>query len=41
MPERPRPDLLELAASQGVTVTWPDGDGFTESDQGFVENEAA
>jgi hypothetical protein len=30
MPERPRPDLLALAASQGVTVSWPDGDGFAE-----------
>jgi hypothetical protein len=32
MPERPRPDLLELAASQGITVTWPDDDGFAESE---------
>jgi hypothetical protein len=31
MPERPRPDLLDLAASQGITVTWPDADGFAES----------
>lgn len=31
MPERPRADLLELAASQGVTVIWPDGDGFGEA----------
>jgi hypothetical protein len=30
MPERPRPDLLALAASQGITITWPDGDGFAE-----------
>jgi hypothetical protein len=32
MPERPRADLLALAASQGVTVTWPDGDGFAGHD---------
>jgi hypothetical protein len=27
VPEKPRPDLLDLAASQGIGVTWPDGDG--------------
>jgi hypothetical protein len=32
MPEQPRPDLLALAASQGVTVTWPDGDRFVETE---------
>lgn len=30
MPERPRPDLLEFAASQGVTVTWPENSGFAD-----------
>jgi hypothetical protein len=40
MPERPRPDLLELAASQGLTVMWPEGDGFVETG-GFAESEAA
>ena len=28
MPEEPRPDLLRLAESQGIAVTWPNGDGF-------------
>lgn len=27
LPEQPRPDLLDLLASQGIGVTWPDGDG--------------
>jgi len=27
VPQQPRPDLLELAKSQGITVTWPDGNG--------------
>jgi hypothetical protein len=27
VPEKPRPDLLNLAASEGIRVTWPDGDG--------------
>jgi len=27
VPEEPRPDLLNLAASQGIGVTWPDGEG--------------
>jgi len=27
VPEKPRPDLLALAKSQGIGVTWPDGDG--------------
>lgn len=27
VPEKPRPDLLDLAKSQGVGVVWPDGDG--------------
>ena len=27
VPQKPRPDLLRLAASQGIGVTWPDGDG--------------
>jgi hypothetical protein len=27
VPEQPRADLLLLAASQGIGVTWPDGDG--------------
>lgn len=33
MPERPRPDLLVLTASQGVTLTWPDRDGFAEDEE--------
>jgi hypothetical protein len=33
--EEPRPDLLALAASQGVSVTWPNGDGFTEPGEAF------
>jgi hypothetical protein len=28
VPQRPRPDLLDLAASQGVSVVWPNGQGF-------------
>lgn len=27
VPEEPRPDLLALAKSQDIQVTWPDGDG--------------
>lgn len=27
VPEKPRSDLLKLAASEGIGVTWPDGDG--------------
>jgi hypothetical protein len=27
LPEEPRKDLLSLAASEEITVTWPDGDG--------------
>lgn len=27
VPEEPRADLLDLAASAGINVTWPDGDG--------------
>jgi hypothetical protein len=27
VPEEPRPDLLNLAASQDISVIWPDGDG--------------
>lgn len=27
VPEQPRPDLLNLAKSQGISVTWPDSDG--------------
>jgi len=27
LPEEPRPDLLKLAKSQGIGVSWPDGDG--------------
>ncbi len=27
VPQKPRPDLLRLAESQGIGVTWPDGDG--------------
>ncbi|MFL5873044.1 MAG: restriction endonuclease [Solirubrobacterales bacterium] len=27
VPEEPRPDLLNLAASQKIRVTWPEGDG--------------
>jgi hypothetical protein len=27
VPEAPRPDLLQLAASQGIEVTWPNQDG--------------
>lgn len=27
VPEQPRPDLLDLAKSQGIAVTWPDGNG--------------
>jgi hypothetical protein len=27
VPQKPRPDLLRLAASQEIGVTWPDGDG--------------
>lgn len=27
VPEEPRPDLLELAKSQSIGVTWPDGNG--------------
>jgi hypothetical protein len=33
LPQKPRPDLLQLAASQGIRVTWPDGDGgFASTD---------
>jgi hypothetical protein len=33
VPEEPRPDLLKLAKSQGIGVTWPDGNGgFTAVD---------
>lgn len=32
VPQKPRPDLLRLAASQDIGVTWPDGDGgFTST----------
>lgn len=27
VPEKPRPDLLDLAKSQNIEVAWPDGDG--------------
>jgi hypothetical protein len=27
VPEEPRPDLLDLAKSQNIAVTWPDGEG--------------
>jgi hypothetical protein len=27
VPEQPRPDLINLAKSQGIGVTWPDGEG--------------
>lgn len=27
VPEQPRPDLLELAAHEGIDVTWPDANG--------------
>lgn len=32
VPEKPRPDLLTLAKSQGIGVTWPDGDGGFATD---------
>jgi hypothetical protein len=33
VPEEPRADLLDLAKSQDIRVTWPDGDGgFTSTD---------
>ena len=32
LPERPRPDLLALARSQGIEVTWRSGDGFERTD---------
>ncbi len=35
VPEEPRRDLLKLAASEGIDVTWPDGDS------GFVTARAA
>jgi hypothetical protein len=36
VPERPRKDLLELAASQGIAVTWPDDQrGFVSTAPGF------
>lgn len=28
VPERPRDDLMALAASQGITVVWPENDGY-------------
>ena len=29
VPEKPRPDLLDLASSQGIDVIWPiEGGGF-------------
>ena len=28
LPERPRADLLDLARSQGIGVTWPSGSSF-------------
>jgi hypothetical protein len=31
MPEEPRTDLLNLAASQGIQVTWPDEESFLSS----------
>ena len=31
LPEKPRPDLLKLAKSQGIGVIWADGDGFSSS----------
>lgn len=30
-PQKPRPDLLKLAASQGIDVSWPDGEGGFEA----------
>lgn len=33
LPEKPRPDLLQLAKSQGIGVTWPDGNGGFEATQ--------
>jgi hypothetical protein len=35
LPKQPRPDLLDLLASQEIAVTWPDGDG------GFASNPPA
>jgi hypothetical protein len=31
LPERPRPDLLKLAKSQGISVIWADGEEFSSS----------
>jgi hypothetical protein len=31
VPQAPRPDLLTLLADQGISATWPDGDGFVSA----------
>jgi hypothetical protein len=31
LPQKPRPDLVDLATSQGITVIWRDGDDFRET----------
>jgi len=28
VPQPPRPDLINLANSQGITATWPDAAGY-------------
>jgi hypothetical protein len=35
VPEKPRPDLMDLAASQGVAVIWQDGEAFAASEGSF------
>jgi hypothetical protein len=32
VPEPPRPDLVALASTQGLTVVWPNGTGFETSE---------
>jgi hypothetical protein len=32
VPQEPRPDLLELARSQGITIVWSNAAGYVSSE---------
>lgn len=36
LPSKPRPDLIDLAHSQGCVVIWPEGKGYAATDTGLL-----
>lgn len=36
LPSKPRPDLIDLAHSQGCIVIWPEGKGYAATDTGLL-----